>query len=104
MKNTPAPWSIRKQGIGDGSCVVPVEIIGADGFTIISNKGGLSPNEPWKAETLEANANLIAAAPEMYQALDEMYEYMSDHFKGHNFRPMLARAAFALAKAKGSQV
>jgi len=42
-----------------------------------------------------------AAAPEMYEALKEMYDYMSDHFKGSNFRPMLARAKAAIAKAEG---
>lgn len=51
MKSTPGPWILRKQDIGDKvSCVVLVEIIGADGSTIVPNEGGLSPNEPWKVK------------------------------------------------------
>jgi hypothetical protein len=102
LKNTPAPWIIKKEDVGDEfCCVVPLEIIGADGFKVVSNEGGLAPNSEWKSETIEANANLIVAAPEMYESLDEIYGYMFDHFKGDNFRPMLARAKAALKKAKG---
>lgn len=49
----------------------------------------------------KADADLIAAAPEMYEALKEMYEYMVDRFKGSNFRPMLSGAKIALEKAEG---
>lgn len=70
-KATPGPWEIKREDIGDEHfCYVPIEIIGSDTFPIVSMEGGLAPNCcAFTAETLEANAHLIAAAPDMYEAL-----------------------------------
>ena len=51
-----------------------------------------------------ADTHLIVAAPDMYEALKELYGYMEDQFHGDNFQPMLARAYRALQKAKGEEI
>lgn len=48
-----------------------------------------------------ANANLIAAAPELYEALEDLFkEITADEYKS-SLRPELAQAARALSKARG---
>ena len=49
----------------------------------------------------EANAALIAAAPDMYEALEELQRvYVSGNFDTE-FQPALNKARAALAKARG---
>jgi hypothetical protein len=67
---TKRPWKIIYEDIGDEEiCIVPIEIIGADGFRVVSREGGLAPDCEWHSDTLVANARLIAAAPDLYEAL-----------------------------------
>jgi len=57
------------------------------------------PAEP--SETQMANAHLIAAAPELYEALDDLRAELFLHAEGNYFRPLLDKAEAALAKARG---
>lgn len=70
MTHTPGPYEIVTADIGDEfACIVPV-CITANGRTVISDNGGLAPDdEEWHAEELFANAHLFAAAPDMLAAL-----------------------------------
>lgn len=78
-KATPGPWEIKREDIGDEYfCNVPVEIIGSDTFPVVSMEGGLAPNCSFTAETLEANAHLIAAAPDMYEVLKEIEGFLDN--------------------------
>lgn len=77
-KVTPGPWKVVKSDLGDENiCYVPTEIVGADGFPVISYEGGLAPDCPWKRSTIEANAEFIAkvrtAFPELLNEI-EWYE------------------------------
>ena len=71
MMHTAGPYEIITADIGDEfACVVPVGIAAANGKTVISDNGGLAPDdEEWHAEELFANAHLFAAAPDMLAAL-----------------------------------
>ena len=71
MTHTPGPYEIVTADIGDEfACIVPVCINAANGRTVISDNGGLAPDdEEWHAEELFANAHLFAAAPDMLAAL-----------------------------------
>jgi len=82
-KFTPAPWRV---------------CMGGTKFVTVDSAEGLVAKTP-----TSANAHLIAAAPELYEALSdciaelEAYEAPSDPMDSHNVR--LAKARAALAKA-----
>lgn len=120
LKNTPGPWELGGVGQSLTDDAISATIIGTDGFPVAEvEKTVILPNyyerlgvDHWahapgkaylerKTEEVAANANLMKASPELYEALKEMYEYMVDRYKGHNFRPMLSRAKIALDKAEG---
>jgi len=68
-KHTPGEWEVVR-----GRCGPSVEVFG----------GGKAITEMWDRgdkETQEANARLIAAAPDLYQALKRLLEagYNADH-------------------------
>lgn len=52
------------------------------------------------ADHAEANAHLIATAPELYEALDELEAFV--HNLGYREYPSAAKARAALAKARGN--
>lgn len=104
LNNTPAPWSVKREDIGDDCfCVVPIEIIGSDGFKVVSSEGGLAPDRPWKAETIEANASLLVAAPEMYAtlilALEEL-ESIAEAGDWHSDSPAILAIQQVIAEIK----
>ena len=53
------------------------------------------------AEETKANAHLIAASPDLYEALDALKAELFLHAEGNYFRPLLDKAEIALAKARG---
>lgn len=75
-KATPGPWTIKREDIGDEFfCYVPIEIIGSDGFPVVSTEGGLAPcNCSFTDELLEANAELIIATRTLLPALAADYK------------------------------
>jgi hypothetical protein len=97
---TPGPWRyVPKDGRSNQSVVVLEEII-AD----------YSPDRPlatvtvtaWKPDGYKsavANAQLIAAAPELYEALKAMVQW--DALRDPNKPPPIADAIAALNKARG---
>lgn len=66
-KHTPGPWRIKKQKNGRD-----FEVIGADGFFIFETDVAM-----FDGEMEEANARLIAAAPDMLEALEAAARVMS---------------------------
>lgn len=84
-QHTPGPWAATKKEIGDFYIEGAAE-------EDIANVYGWSGA---KAEC-EANARLIAAAPEMFEALKKAADYMGE--MGHP-DDLLAEARAALAKA-----
>ena len=72
-KITPGPWDFETDDIGDETfLVVPIEIVGADGFKVVSYEGGLAPNSEWTKELLFANAIAIAALPDLIAERERM--------------------------------
>lgn len=95
---TPGPWVIGRSGHGR-----PYQVETAGGLCI-TKWGGIS--RPASAEG-EANAQLIAAAPELLDALESLKcelilsDVDMDYIESH-FRPWLDKAAAAIAKARGT--
>lgn len=84
MTYTPGPWLAHNIGLGpngEGPFTYP---LGTD---------------PDKAA---ANARLIAAAPDMLAALEELVKGMEEHGAEKWFPHRMARAHAAIAKAKGN--
>jgi len=90
-KFTPGPWEVHHG----------VDVTGYPVFYI----HGFSGPEKRDKETLDANTHLIAAAPELYEALDEVLrslsnpalaDYLDDEDLGR-----IESAKAALAKANG---
>jgi hypothetical protein len=84
-KHTPGPWTV-----GDsGGYLNQMKIEPAIG--VVYGAG----------EEIQANAHLIAAAPELLEALQELKEELFQHAEGNYLRPFLDKAEAAIAKAKG---
>lgn len=99
--HTPGPWMFDKDNVGvnraSGYGILNSE--GTIGVTVhLKHLGFVTPDE--LIENAEANARLIAAAPELLVALEDMVknDYASKQ-PGHFQRTEKARAA--IAKAKG---
>lgn len=104
MKHTPGPLSVAKQ-LGPADC---------DSFNVLDQlsrtvarcealpNADNRPGSPYTPETAEANAYLIAAAPDLLQALEEFL--VIDDWHDNTIAPLalVARARAAVAKAKGA--
>lgn len=103
MSHTPGPWKILRHDLGDEEiCSVPVEIRGGNGRLVVADEGGLAPAAyEWTAEEIEANASLIAAAPELLEALKRL-EYQSE-VSLESADPARVAARTAIAKARGEK-
>ena len=104
MTHTAGPYEIVTADIGDEfACIVPVCINAANGRTVISDNGGLAPDdEEWHAEELFANAHLFAAAPDMLAALKhDLTILLETHPTPEQRRYALALTIAAIAKAEG---
>ena len=95
MTHMPGPWKILRQDLGDEEIFfVPVEILAGNGKLVVAYEGGLAPAaHEWTAEEIEANASLIAAAPDMLEALETIMDI------GDKACRDIARAA--IKKARG---
>ena len=104
-KFTPGPWSISDDREWDGSDSLDILTSGGwgDGLPWIAGVHGANVGPKDKEET-EANANLIAAAPEMYEALKTTAGNLRSLIAATNCRTYdvwLETAESALAKADG---
>ena len=92
---TPGPWLWDAGDIGE-ECSDPYsDIYAADGETTIAEFNDRIPEG-------RANANLMAAAPDLYEALQSMLTfYGMDREKGEVSDVIHAEAEKALAKARG---
>lgn len=94
-KHTPGPWVVGP--VHDAVCAEPDR----DGWTVVaSNPHPRSPRGASLRRQWEANARLIAAAPELYEALSALSEEVDiPDFCTPELRARLDRAHAALAKA-----
>ena len=93
IKYTPGPWTTSHENLGHFK-------LEAGNVAIIDGCGCC--DSPWLSS--EADARLIAAAPDLLEALTEMEE----HFRGYQDDDGFSKAMFkqvraALAKATGEQ-
>ena len=107
--HTPGPW--HYQGVGSGYEITARTSLGAKfaGYhiaTVIKDSPGF---EPVSRETTEANARLIAAAPELLAALEHAEHYLRLRLTGLEYGGYEWNAAqsahnaarAAIAKARG---
>lgn len=92
--HTPAPWRIKRVA---NSKIHAVRIIGGDTFSLVATIQDVYPNDPHFTEG-QADARLIAAAPELLEALEELYLLLK---KQEGYQPYMFQARAAIAKAKG---
>lgn len=88
-KHTQGPWSARKAAHG------PIDIVAEDGRDIVTLYGGGVDED--KAD----NARLIAAAPEILEALKTANEKLRSLLFDGDEHPLVAASNAAIAKAEG---
>lgn len=90
LKATPGPWFVEDfdvHALVDGSSRLVAEVS--------------APGKATTPQTLPANARLIAAAPELYDALSELVAMLSGSTRTMNAPDAIDAALAALAKARG---
>ena len=98
-KHTPGPWTFVGPSPGGTACDD-----GGD-YAIIQGRGIIAEAihhvDVGRTEDALANARLIAAAPDMLEALESVYErlHQDDTYVGD---PLLAEVFAAIAKATGA--
>lgn len=100
FKGTPGPWEIERYSDGLIQIVGDLKVVSDDEENVTTVVEEIS------ATNEEANARLIAAAPELLDALQSLKceLILSDVDMGYiesHFRPSLNKAAAAIAKALG---
>ena len=101
MSHTPGPWATHKTEGNGGNIPDRLEIVGPEEGrrrSLIASIYGFKMLEG------QANARLIAAAPELYEALEAAYMVLKpqkSRFEEYVNAVTLARAA--LAKARGEE-
>jgi len=88
---TPGPWKVQRYDNGNSYAISPV--------------GSAKVIAKLQSKTFDnkANAHLIAAAPEMYEALKEIYQLLEKHEPHWYLRKHYNLVAKALAKAEGKE-
>lgn len=97
MNHTPGPWATHKTEGNGGNIPDRLEIVGPEEGrrrSLIASIYGFKMPEG------QANARLIAAAPELYEALVDLIGFL---FHGKKDRLAILRATAALAKARGDE-
>ena len=95
MNHTPGPWETREIAGNGANIPARMEIVAPEGEgakKLIANIYGFS------LPMGRANARLIAAAPELYEALVDLLGFL---FHGKKDRQAILRATAAIAKARG---
>lgn len=71
-KHTPGPWKVAPIGFNCGG-----DIIGGDGSHVVAC--GITTGPPHLQLLAEANAHLIAAAPDLLGTLEEILKFLDDN-------------------------
>src|SRR6185369_4458802 len=90
-KWTPGPWQVEAAYPDDVRAVGGVSPV-AQAYVVPANQGG--------AAARRANARLIAAAPDLYEACEAALEY-SEASEGGGYTSLNKQLRAALAKARG---
>jgi hypothetical protein len=96
-KHTPGPWYHDfASGMKNGNPQVVEYFVRRDGDNVSIAADIVDPE---KCVPSEANARLIAAAPDLLEALENIADIVADEWGTH--RPCVMRAYAAIAKARG---
>jgi len=95
MKHTSAPWEVDRNNVHTGQIAVIHWCLNNDWVEI------WSPNFPEDEETQEANATLIAAAPDLLEALEDCLRELVTPISGTSIIRAEKKAIAAIAKARG---
>ena len=98
-KHTKGPWKIDGK---TGLCITDVD----DFSRFIGAASIMGSNNNCSYEEAKANARLMAAAPEMLQALEIIYEHWNNEDNAYygmddELFPIMKKVKQAIAKAKG---
>ena len=94
-QHTPGPWVIQQEFDNKPSYIVAEKTLGRS----VSKGVDVARLEPGR-ETI-ANARLIAAAPEMFDALGELADAVADDAELKRLTAAMAKAGAVLAKVEG---
>jgi len=99
--HTPSPWSLgeTKIAVAVGGYTVHAIPLSGEGTAIGCVYAG-TVGRPRSVDVEYANAALIAAAPDLLGALDDLVMLAAQH-RGNAVRESVQRARAALAKARG---
>jgi len=82
-KHTPGPWKVDTQERSDGDAIAVFPSIGGVCICEVVARSGEGRSNPIIQETAEANARLIAAAPELLEALKGCAAMLAECAKQH---------------------
>jgi hypothetical protein len=96
-KFTPGPWGIEQTN--DTNWIGPLRADGKVAFVVAdTDREGLKPEA---LERNDANAHLLAAAPDLYEALEEARGYVDRTPQTLQRKDMLSIIDNAIARAEG---
>jgi hypothetical protein len=98
MNYTPGPWKVSEYPTRQGRCNITNS--GGVGEVPLEIAEAYPMGEYWDDET-KANARLIASAPELLEALEQLVEHV--HGTYAYSEPHMEKARVAIAKATGEQ-
>ena len=100
-KHTPGPWKVESSS-KDGSRVTAIALVAWCGA---NSCFGVDGNQFISAKQARANARLIAAAPELLEALKALDSAFMSHTLWNGEPPVeIVQARAAIAKATGEQL
>ena len=97
-KHTPGPWTCSEKPNG------PWWQIAAGNQSICTAHATDKKNTQVYAGMFHANAQLIAAAPDLLEALDQLVQYVVDCAKGDHLEGAIRTAERAITKATGATI
>ena len=99
-KHTPGPWNVRDDGMSYVCPIIDAPSVGKGYYASIATVTQRDPHPQHgggiSMATAEANARLIAAAPDLLEALETLVSMV------HMSPDLWQRARVAIARAKGS--
>jgi hypothetical protein len=104
-KHTEGPWCTRRAEVGSGPEGSIDYAILCEGKTILAEAYeivGYGTEGKYHRLNAEANARLIAAAPELLDALKRAREYVLDCGADRSMAPLVEQMSNAIAKAEGT--
>lgn len=103
VKHTPGPWVVDPHHAGDVQDAMGREIGSTYQAANLGEEWSIMGDIPWDAETMAANARLIAAAPDLLEALESLVEHTNGISLPVTAHMMRNRARDAIARARGEQ-